>query len=99
METTAVIFRTWRKSRTVIALFPFEPATSQGVYCMSYEHVGQHGAADPAIVNGATRKATPAEYEPLKRELESIGYSLEIRERFPRNAYDVRKRKAGYTSK
>jgi len=77
---TVVIFRKW-KSGGIIALFPNEPDDIQGRYCMSYEHVGQHGGADYASVIAVTKQATPDEYANLEAELESIGYILEVRMR------------------
>lgn len=77
---TTVIFRTWRDDGTVIALFPEIPATVQGHCCLSYQHLGQHESANPDL-HGITRASFPEEVEPLKRELEAIGYKLEIRKR------------------
>lgn len=67
----------------VLALFPFIEAT-RGGSCLSYEHVGQHGAANYTGCIAATVVAKPSEYAPLKRELETIGYVLEVRTRRPR---------------
>jgi hypothetical protein len=79
-ESTIVIFRKYPDDE-VIALFPEIPADNQGLLCLSYMHVGQHGHADCSIVSRETRPASPSEYAPLKKELESIGYVLEVRER------------------
>ena len=76
---TKVIFRVWRGTHDVIALFP-EEDEGHG-YCSSYEHIGQHGGADYQGMIGSTRPASPVEYEALRQELESIGYDLEIRSR------------------
>jgi hypothetical protein len=92
-EETKVIFRKWRKKEggDVIALFP-EIASTVGKpqYCESYQHVGQHSGADPDIVN-VTEPATEAEYAPLMRELEKIGYRLKVITRVPPGAYAKRK--------
>ncbi len=82
-ETTRVIFRKWRgEAGGIIALFPRIPASAGFPWEMlSYEHIGQHGAADVGII-GRTRPAKPAEYADLKAELERIGYRLEVRQRF-----------------
>lgn len=69
-----VIFRVWRDSGDVIALFPREPFDQAGRYCTSYMHVGQHGAASYHGVIQRTRPARPEEYQPLQRELESAPY-------------------------
>lgn len=71
--TTNVIFRKWHTSQDVIALFPEEPWSSPD-NCTSYEHIGQHGPASPDLIQAHTTPATPAEYEPLRQELVSIGY-------------------------
>ena len=89
---TKVIFRKFNDGE-VIALFPQEPATSDGWQCMSYMHVGQHGSADPMIVQD-TKAATPKESAPLVAELLSLGYRLDIRKRFGRNDYKIRQERA-----
>lgn len=76
-----VIFRKWPKSEggDVIALFPYE---DEGNYfCLSYQHVGQHGGADYRGVVASTKLATPDEYDDIKLELERIGYKLIVRKR------------------
>ena len=82
-DITRVMFRHWPKSQGagIIALFPDIPSDPVGRYCLSYEHVGQHGGADYHGMIGSTRPATPGEYEPLRQELESIGYDLKIQSR------------------
>jgi hypothetical protein len=84
---TVVVFRKWyRRSdgNGVIALFP-GLAWRNGMV-QSYEHVGQHGAADYAGVISRTRAAKPAEYAALLRELESepFNYRLDVRRRAPK---------------
>lgn len=80
MGKTKVVFRVWKGLHDdVIALFPEEEA--EHGFCNSYEHVGQHGSADYSLIISRTRPATPAQYEALRQELESIGYDLEIRAR------------------
>lgn len=84
MDKAITIFRTWKDSGDVIALFPEIPADRAGRCCESYMHVGQHGAADPAGVVLATRPAGRAEYLPLLRELRGRGYRPIIRRRLSR---------------
>jgi hypothetical protein len=72
---TAVVFRVW-KGGDVLALFP-HMEEGRGM-CGSYEHIGQHGAANYAACIAQTRPANPEEFAPLKMELESIGYRLRI---------------------
>ncbi len=45
---------------------------------MSYQHVGQHGAASSELVR-ELRPATPAEYADLLAELKDIGYCLRVK--------------------
>ncbi len=67
-DKTPVIFRKW-PGGDVIALFPTELGTADPYTCSSYEHVGQHGAADPQDVISATKPASPGEYSDLLAEL------------------------------
>jgi hypothetical protein len=83
MEKTDVIFRKWNDTGDVIALFPREIADSQG-HCMSYMHVGQHGAADYNHVVMVSKPANPAEHRALRQELENIGYRFNVLKRFSR---------------
>lgn len=70
-----VIFRIWPNG-DVIALFP---DIETGLFsCNSYEHVGQHGAADYRHVVERTKQATIAEYADLAVELTRIGYNLRV---------------------
>ena len=83
---TIVVFR--KTKWEVIALFPQQPGSNDTRTCDSYMHTGQHGAA--AASGHGWPLATPAEYEPLKRELVRIGYSLDIRKRAPSNSRQLR---------
>lgn len=79
---TKVVFRVWNDDVFgVIALFPQMAGDGRGLMCSSYEHAGQHGAADTHIVVRRTRLATPKEYRPLTKELKQLGYRLDIRKR------------------
>jgi hypothetical protein len=77
-KVTAVIFRKWRDTGNVVAIFPAIPGDVQGRYCQMYEHVGQHGDGDYLLVVGRTVLATPAEYADLKRELEAEPYKYQL---------------------
>jgi hypothetical protein len=69
-----VIFRRWKcNPHTVVALFP-EIAAGDGL-CLSFEHIGQHGAADYSHVIRHTQPVTPEKYADLKTELEQRGYA------------------------
>lgn len=82
-DFTFVIFRKWCAApHEVIALFPELPGDNDPTRCLSYEHVGQHGSADPGITRSLTEPATEAEYADLKKELEAIGYKLIVGKRF-----------------
>lgn len=91
-EETPVIFRKWNDG-SIIALFPADPGTNHAYTCSSYEHVGQHGAAEPVGVIRRTRPATPQEYADLKRELESApyGYRLKVFQRLHYSFLDIRR--------
>ena len=74
-----VLFRIGRrKGSEVLAIFPAIPHNRSGSECMVYEHNGQHGSCDYIHVRNTTRQATPEEFAPLKKELESIGYVLKV---------------------
>jgi len=70
---TKAIFCKWKDTGDIIAFFPEIPADSRGGI-MSYMHVGQHGAAN--YPHDGTEPASAEESEPLRRELESLGYRL-----------------------
>lgn len=76
MQRVEVVFRKWKDSGDVIALFPELPADSHGRFCDSYMHVGQHGGADYTGVVRQTVPATPDECAALSVELNRIGYRL-----------------------
>ena len=88
-KKTKVVFRYWQKD--VIALFPEIPADNWGVYCQSYQHVGQHGAADYYGIMDGSRAATEAEYADLQAELLRLGYVLDLRRRTMPAVHEARK--------
>ena len=62
---------------TVFALFPHEVSTLDGlVNC--YQHVGQHSSADYNHCINTSKLATAEEYADLKKEMESIGYKINV---------------------
>lgn len=88
---TKAIFRVF-PGGDVIALFPAEAATVGNPYhCLSYQHMGQHGAADPLLMVQMCRPAKPAEYCDLASELRRRGYKLDIRQRITRADLEARK--------
>ena len=76
MDIDLVVFRRWKDSGDIIALFPEIPADLAGRYCDAYEHVGQHGGADYWGVMQATMPVELHEAEDLTEELTRIGYNL-----------------------
>ena len=59
----------------VTAVFPYITETSTHVAC--YAHMGQHSSVEWNYVP-MSKPATKAEYLPLKKELESIGYEVNV---------------------
>lgn len=82
-DVTTVIFRRWKDSGSVIALFPHDAGDGSVGSCCSYEHVGQHGSADYRGVMEATdpvRMDTSEASDALDlfEELSKIGYVLDV---------------------
>jgi hypothetical protein len=92
--TDAVVFRCWKDSGDVIALFPEIPADIYGVYCEAYEHVGQHGGADYWGVIQATVPTRLHEAADLAEELTRIGYKLRPIRRASHHHHDKRRQAA-----
>lgn len=89
-EPVIVIFRKWHRKADgngVIALFP--EISHHDRMCSSYEHVGQHGAADYQCVIARTVPAKMSEYASLYCELtgEPYNYVLNVRKRRPGPKY------------
>ncbi len=64
--------------QSIMALFPkdqWNDISTQTVTC--YAHIGQHSACHLDYLKECTI-ARKEEYEPLQKELESIGYKLQI---------------------
>ncbi len=92
---TIVIFRKDRDGfRDCFALFPEHPADNQGRYCSSFQHIGQHCAADYHGCVANSDPAKPDEYADLKRELEQRGYDLTIRQRASSKMHEQRRHEA-----
>ena len=79
METkTIVVFLIEKKSNDVFAFFPKEDYyhySSNTKTC--YAHIGQHSACSMEYAKEC-KLATKNEYKDLQKELESIGYNLDI---------------------
>jgi hypothetical protein len=61
----------------VFAFFPDINHDVKGTFKTSYSHIGQHSSCHPDYIKECI-PATPEQVKPLKQELESIGYKLEI---------------------
>ena len=80
-DKTDVIFIFWDDeyiSDRIDALFPGLAGDMNPSTCLCYSHVGQHSAADLDYMLSINRLANESEYSDLKRELEQIGYRLNI---------------------
>ena len=75
---TPVIFRVWRERGTDCEVFALFPTLPEGRYVTSYQHIGQHSAADYGLCIKHSRPAQPAEYADLLEELTRIGYCLRV---------------------
>ena len=74
----------------VIAIFP-ELRGARVDYCMSYQHIGQHGDCQPDYIINVSQLASKKEYKPLYDELLSIGYNLQVMKRYSFKMYLNRK--------
>ena len=72
MSETPVVYRRFPNGE-VVALFPSLPGGRFGE-CLSYLHIGQHGAADYGHAIRTTEPAAAAECAELQAELVQIGY-------------------------
>lgn len=85
-ERERVIFRTYKSGEfegDVLAVFPDIPGA--GRYTTCYAAVGQHHDCDyHRGVLPVTRPSTKAEARALMAELRSIGYKLQVVQRFTR---------------
>lgn len=80
MAKTVVCFR--HDQDGVFALFPYEPASMNPVYCLAYTSLKGHTAADYTSNIYRSVAANPEQYAWLLKELQSraYGYDLEISE-------------------
>jgi hypothetical protein len=93
-QTDVVVFRRWRDTGGVIALFPELPADLGGDHCDAYEHVGQHGGADYYGVIQQTTPCSIAQLADLAAELRTIGYRLRPIKRARRVHHEARRQLA-----
>ena len=88
---TKVIYRQWDDG-SIIALFPELPVDQSTDNCLSYEHVGQHGAANPAHVIAGSKRVNGI--PELHYELINIGYELQVMQRYTQQMAIKRNSKA-----
>lgn len=91
-----VVFRKYKDTGDIVALFPTVPEDLYGYKCSGYAHIGQHFSADPLdMIQITYRCKTRAEYAELLRELISIGYdNLLVSERISRHDFAKRREAA-----
>lgn len=70
-----VHFRKFKGESQVTAVFPYVIETHTEVAC--YSHLGQHSTCCFDYVS-ITKPATPKEYSDIKKELEDIGYEVNV---------------------
>ena len=90
-EADIVVFRRWKDTGDVIALFPELPADLGGDCCDSYMHIGQHGGADYHGVVRQTKPCSPDDAATFAAELRTIGYNLRRVKRASRIHHDNRR--------
>lgn len=74
----ATLVKFYKELSGVVAVFPQLKRFNGYKYNVTcYSHVGQHSEGDKSYFENLS-PASPEEYEPLKTELESIGYKLKI---------------------
>ena len=90
-QETLVIFRRWRDTGDIIALFPDLPSDAEGRFCDAYEQVGQHGDADYHGVVRVTLPVSIYDAEDLIAELTRIGYRLKPIKRASQRVHESRR--------
>jgi len=77
---TDIVFRKEKSGDfkgTVYALFPHECGDRNG-HVTSYQHVGQHSTANYGHCICSSKPATIGESRELKKEMESLGYNINV---------------------
>lgn len=72
-----VIFRRWNDTGDIVAIFPEQPADAEGRYCLAYDELGQHIAADYEQVMRDTTAVSPTVCGRFAHELTLLGYDLQ----------------------
>jgi hypothetical protein len=90
MKTKVIFHKMGKINPDIVAFFPELPGDSNPHRtCLSYMHMGQHGAASLEFYRW-TKPASPEEYASLKAELGSIGYNLRIGQKITRKDTQAR---------
>lgn len=97
-DAVPVLFRADRTQRggagdriEITAVFPTLPGTDDPDTMTCYAHIGQHSTCSVGWYREKTRPAKPEEYESLARELQSLGYRLDVRERLTSDLHAARR--------
>ena len=77
MEKINVAFRKFEDGDIIAVFLDNNYKKESGGFYLSYMHNGQHGDCSPKLIE-ELEIATEAEYAPLKKELESLGYVINI---------------------
>lgn len=77
MEKINVAFRKFEDGEIIAVFIDNKYKKESGGYYLSYMHIGQHGNCEPGLVD-ELETANKTEYTPLKKELESLGYVINI---------------------
>jgi hypothetical protein len=80
---TEVLFK--RDGSEIFAVMPYDICDRQGNMTM-YAHIGQHSSCSPDYVKRC-KNANKSEYAELKKELETIGYKLNVIKKISREKY------------
>lgn len=92
LEETKVVFRKFKDSGEIIAIFPQVPGDRDWWTCLSYMWDG-HSSCDPQGLVSVTSLATEEEYRDTKRYLEGIGYNLRVMSRITGEDGQIRRAK------
>mgnify|MGYP001482926946 CR=1 FL=1 len=94
-ERTPVIFRKWRATGEVTAIFPTRPGDRWGHDCLYIHPNGDTLRGEYADLLRRTRPTTPEEYTPLLTDLKGRGYSeLTIVNRATKAMHELRRERA-----
>jgi len=86
-----VYYRKFKAGGKVIAVFPEIPTTNNILYCASYSQQWKYSQSGD--LKYSTTKPTEKEIEPIRKELESIGYNLiEVPKRLKKHTEKLREK-------